>query len=193
MKCLKLTLILTVFVLALSACGNKSVNNPATDEPTRNDVNAVEEKVIVKSQSLSDEVAEFTEVVSYVGDCDGDGNDETIILSTAAERDNKGEFLWNDGQDWALYVKDNANNAYILYNEYVQAGNVYFDVSDYYMSDGAKPMITVTVSTGAGLTVKNYSFSNADNGYVEDIVYETQSIAEGGINRRFTSVPEITK
>ncbi len=192
MKGLKLALILTAFIFALSGCSEKPEENSETNDPVQN-IEVQTEKNILISQPIPEKVAGFTEVVSYVGDCDGDGSDETVILSTAAERDSNGEFLWNDGQNWALYVKDNAEDTYILYDGYVQAGNVYFDVSDYYMSDGAKPIITVTVSTGAGMTIKNYSYSKEDNGYIESSVYDTQEIAEGGINRRFTSIPEILK
>ncbi len=190
MKGLKLTLILTIFILALSGCTEKPAETPNGTEEQNNIVENSQNVLV--SQALPDKIAEYTEVVSYVGDCDADGADETIILSTAAERDNKGEFLWNDGQNWALYVKD-SGESFVLYDGYVQAGSVYFDVADYYMADGAKPVITVTVSTGAGLAVKNYTFSKSDNGYVESVVYDTQTVAEGGINRRFTSVPEIIK
>ncbi len=188
MKGLKLALVFAVVVLAFSGCGEKPTENP--EGTVENNVENLQNIII--SQTLSEKIAGYTEVVSYVGDCDGDGTDEMITLSTAAERDSKGEFLWNDGQNWALYVKDGTDN-YILYDGYVQAGNVYFDVADYYMSDGAKPVITATVSTGAGLVIKNFAYSKADKGYIETSIYDTQSIAEGGINRRFTSVPEIMK
>ena len=187
----KLLIILAVITLMLSGCGENPTEAP--ENTAQNGYNPEIKQNIIKSQTVSEKIAGYTEIVSYVGDCDGDGSDETVILSTAAERDNKGEFLWNDGQNWALYVKDNSSDAYVLYDGYVQAGNVHFDVSDYYMADGAKPVITVTVSTGAGLNIKNYSFSKNDDGYIETPIYDTQSTAEGGINRRFTSVPEIIK
>ncbi len=192
MKKFKLALIFVSVVFALAGCGEKSGETPETNDPGQN-AGVQEEKNILISQPISEKIAGYTEVVSYVGDCDGDGADETVVLSTAAERDSKGEFFWNDGQNWALYVKDSADVSYILYDGYVQTGSVYFDVADYYMTDGAKPVITVTVSTGAGLTIKNYSFSKPDSGYVETNIYNTQTIAEGGINRRFSSVPEIIK
>ncbi len=188
----KLLIVLTVIVFMFSGCGDKPVKNPGTADEQDNIVVDNRENILV-SQVISEKIAGYTEITSYVGDCDGDGSDETIVLSTAAERDEKGEFLWNDGQNWALYVKDSANEAYVLFDGYVQAGNVHFDVSDYYMKDGTKPVITVTVSTGAGLLIKNYVFSEADKGYAEEEVYNTRNITEGGINRRFTSVPEILK
>ncbi len=193
MKNIKLILFCIILTLVFSGCGQNPSNNPPENETTQNENGAISETKIINSEKISDDIAGFTEITSYVGDCDGDGNDETIVLSTAAERDEKGNFLWNDGQNWALYVTDNFNDAYMLYDGYVQAGNVYFDVADYYMSDVAKPVITVTVSTGAGLNIKNYTFSNDNNGYKETVIYDTQSIAEGGINKRFSSVPELLK
>ncbi len=191
MKSLKQMLIFVIIAVMLSGCGEKPAEISGDTPQSTN--NTEPEKNILTSSSVSEKVADFTEVTTYVGDCDGDGADETIILSTSAERNNKGEFLWNDGQDWAIYVKDNAEEIYTLFDGFVQAGNVYFDVADYYMADGVKPVITVTVSTGAGLSIKNYSYAETDNGYVEQIIYDTQNITEGGINRRFTSVPEISK
>ncbi len=193
MKGFKMTLIFAILVLAFSGCGEKNVQNQGQNGGIQPNNTPQTEKVVIKSGTISEKIADYTEVISYMGDCDGDGTDETVVLSTAAEKDAKGEFLWNDGQNWALYIKDNSGETFVLYDGYVQAGNVYFDVSDYYMSDGTKPVIMVTVTTGAGLTIKNYEFSKADSGYVESNVYDTKSVAEGGINRRFTSVPEILK
>ncbi|MBR5154984.1 MAG: hypothetical protein IKW62_00680 [Clostridia bacterium] len=193
MKGLKLTLIFAILIFALNGCGEKSNVETGTPDATQTENNEHTEEKVIKSQTIADNISGLTEVISYVGDCDGDGTDETVVLATSADRDSKGEFLWNDGQNWSLYVRDNAEKIYVLFDGFVQAGNVYFDVADYYMSDGAKPAIMVTVSTGAGLSIKNYTFSKDDNGYIEKEIYDTRNATEGGINRRFTSVPEILK
>ena len=147
----------------------------------------------IKAESLSEKISNMTEVTSYVGDMDADGTDERIVLSTSAGRDAKGDFLWNDGQSWALYVVDGPNDAYLLFDEYVQAGNVYFDVADYYLKDGPKPKITLTVSTSAGLSIKNFAFEKEKSAYVEEVLFDTKDVTEAGINKRFSSIPEIIK
>lgn len=187
MKKLKISLIITLIALAVSGCGKDTLETTEVEKETE-----VIEKIEVKSQAISEEIAALTEVTSYVGDTDGDGADETVVLATSAQRSNKGEFLWNDGQNWALYVKDR-DDAYILLDDYVQAGNVYFEVSDYYMKDGIVPKISVTISTGAGFAVKNYTFDKEKFSYIEDVVFDTQKITEGGINRRFSSFPNIVE
>ena len=147
----------------------------------------------IPAGNLTEKVANFTEITSYTGDTDGDGADETVVLATSAERNSKGEFLWNDGQDWTLYVKDSSDGIYTLFNGFVQAGSVYFEVSDYYLKDGASPKISVIVSTGAGFSVKNYTFDKNQKVYKEDIIFDTKDVTDGGINRRFSSFPEINE
>ena len=180
-----LLLAFTLLVFALFACRKDSV--PSQSEDVSSD------GVKIKAEALSEKISTLTEVTAYVGDTDADGTDERVVLKTSAERDSKNEFLWNDGQTWALYVEDGPNDAYVLFDKYVQAGNVYFDVSDYYLKDGAKPKITVTVSTGSGLSIKNYYFEKEKNAYIEETVFDTKDVTEAGINKRFSSIPEIVK
>lgn len=177
-------------LLVFSGCGRKPGETLA--EPQESITPDEVEMVVVKKGGLSEKVADFSEVTSYVGDVDADGAEETVVLSTAAERDEKGEFLWNDGQDWALYVRD-GGDYYVLFDGFIQAGSAYFDVSDYYMKNGAEPKITLTVTTGAGFAVKTYTFSEKEDGYVEYVAYDTNVVTEAGINRRFSSYPDIVK
>ncbi len=107
---------------------------------------------------------------------------------TSAESDKDGEFFWNDGQNWAVFV-DDREDKYLLMNDYLNAGTPYFEISDYYLKDGAKPEISLIISSGAGFSIKNYCFSESDGGYVESVIYDTKDVTEGGINRRFTSIP----
>lgn len=191
MKKIILGLLILVLAFGVSACGkdNETIDNGLAGEESNVQTDVTE----IKAQGLPDDIAALHEITSYTGDTDADGTDERIILATSAERDGKGEFLWNDGQKWALYVLDGADDCYVLFNKFVQAGSVYFDVADYYLKDGAVPKILVTVSTGAGLSLKNYTFENEKSAYTEEVVFDTQNVTEGGINRRFSSIPAIEK
>lgn len=189
MKKLKAILLTLCLVLVFTGCNGKPSKVPTQPESPKPEVET--KPVVISAQTLPASVAGYAEVTSYVGDVDADGTDERTVISTSAERTKNGEFLWNDGQDWAVFVED-TNGVYMLFDKFVQAGNVYFDVSDYYMKDGAQPKILVTETTGAGLVLKTYLFSKNENGYVEETIYDTSVITEAGINRRFTSFPEIT-
>ncbi len=191
MKKIILSLLILILAFNFSGCGKDDaiIDKGLSGEGTKTPTDVTE----VKAQSLPDHIAVLHEITSYTGDTDADGTDERIVLATSAERDEKGEFLWNDGQKWALYVEDGAQNVYVLFDKFVQAGSVYFDVADYYLKDGAVPKILVTVSMGAGLSLKNYTFESEKSAYIEDIVFDTQAVTEGGINRRFSSIPAIEK
>ncbi len=186
MKKFGLVLALLGLILVFGGC-NKDTTEPPVDTPVTET-----EKVVIKPSVISDDVLEWHEVCQYTGDVDGDGIDENVVLRTSAEYDEDGEFLWNDGQDWALYV-DDRDEDYVLLKTFLNAGSPYFEVSDYYMEDGAEPRINVITSTGAGFSVKSYLFSQEAEGFVEETIYNTQNITAGGINTRFSSFPSYAK
>ncbi len=189
MKNLKVILLTLCLALLFAGCNGKLSEVPNQPQSPEDEVET--KSTVISAQTLPVSIAGYEEITSYVGDVDADGADERVVISTSAERTKNGEFLWNDGQDWAVFVED-TNGVYMLLDKFVQAGSVYFDVSDYYMKDGAQPKILVTETTGAGLILKTYTYSKAENGYVEESVYDTSAITEAGISRRFTSFPEIT-
>lgn len=190
-KYLNVPAVILILVLTMTGC-NKNIEKPV-DSDEISDVDNDLKKVVCGVQNLPERAEYFTEITSYTGDLDADGIDEVITLSTSAERNGKGEFIWNDGQEWLLSVRDKEDGNYILLNDFIQAGNVYFEVSDYYMKDGVVPKISVVESTGAGFSVINYTFSKEDFGYIRDVIFDTKTLTEGGINRRFSSFPDINK
>ena len=181
MKKTKILVLITALALVLSGCAGTTTENGEVDKPAG-------KKIVVRKNDLTGKMMNYTEVANYVCDVDADGEDETIILSTSAEK-NGDDFLWNDGQDWALYVKDTDDKGYILYHGFVQAGSVNFDVSDYYLVDTTVPKITVTVSTNSVLSIKNFTFDSEDKLFVQELIYDSSKATERGINRRFTSLP----
>ncbi len=195
MRKLRLTIAILMLSLLLSGCVKKPHNMSETASgnlPQVSNQNS-NQKHIIKAQDKALGMERFSEVTSYIGDLDADGADEEIALYTSAERMNNGKFIWNDGQEWLLLIKDKIDGYYVLLDEFVQAGNVYFEVSDYYMKDGAVPKISVTTSTGAGFSLKNYTFSKNFKGYESETIFDTKNVTEAGINRRFSSFPLIEK
>ena len=191
MKMLKCLILLIASLILVSGCGKENIDQNNSTENNEVVQQGQNKSVEITPSVLTEGISKMTEVTSYVGDTDGDGTDEKVILATSAERNGKGEFLWNDGQNWALYVDDKEEGTYVLYDGFVQAGNVNFEISDYYMKDGAVPKISVIVSTGAGFSLKNYTFNKEKQTYTEEELYDTKNVTEGGINRRFTSIPEL--
>ena len=105
---------------------------------------------------------------SYIVDIDQDGSDETIALYTSAEKDSKGEIMWDDGQNWLLIVQGKDKD-YILFNDYLQLGNIKFHV---YTSDDILHINTVETTT-AGIKVSDYKFDNGTNRFLIEVPFRT--------------------
>lgn len=184
MKKIKLLFVLLIVVLLFSGC-KKNANAPESPNPKPAAENVAER---IMPTEIPSDVLGWNEASSYTGDIDGDGTTEKVVLVTSAERDRDGEFFWNDGQNWALYI--DGEKDYLLYKQYLSTGFPYFEISDYYMKNGAERQIKLIVSSGASFSVSNYGFSEADGGYLKTIIYDTSNVADGGINRIFSSLPD---
>ncbi len=177
MKKFKLIFTVILIVAIFSGCSlGMSSNNADVTE--------------IKASELPEKSAEWTEISRYTGDVDADGADENVILKTSAEKDETGEIFWGDSQEWILYVEDRTET-FILLDEFIQIGSVYFEVLDYYMEDGGEPRINVMMSTGTGFKVESYLFNSKENLYECDVLYDTNAETKAGTNRRFSSIPEI--
>lgn len=115
---------------------------------------------------------------NYAFDFDKDGEDEEIVMYTAAGKDDAGNIAWDDGQIWILAVRD-TDKDYILFNGWVQLGTIGFSVytieEKFYIS---------TLSTGtADLTLKNYEYDAVNDIFLETLKFN----AEGNVNMIFNS------
>ncbi|MBO4940669.1 MAG: hypothetical protein J6D15_00425 [Clostridia bacterium] len=187
MKKVRALIIALICVSLLAACGTR--NQPAQSSESSNIEGDVSKQEVIWAEKLPYEISKWHEVTRYTGDTDGDGSDENVVLLTSAEYDEDGEFFWNDGQNWALFVEDRGEN-YLLLNEYLNAGSVYFEVLDLYMEEGTKPQINVIVSTTSGFSLTSYAFSKDEDGYVVVPQYDSGAATVAGTNRRFSSIPE---
>lgn len=123
-------------------------------------------KYIGKSESTAVE-STWSKIDGCEADINGDGGDETIGLYTSAETES-GEILWNDSQKWALEVKINGEY-YILLNQNISNGRVYFDIDE--LKDGTKAITVYSVSS-SGTAIKQYSYSKT--GFVEKVLYNSE-------------------
>ncbi len=148
-----------------------------------------EEKTI-SAQADSPVRESWTEVDKYSTDLDGDKKKETVALFVNAQKDGEGELQKNDGQEWVLRVEADGKY-YTLFEEYVQNGNVYFEVSDYYVGNDAVPVITLVKSTGSEFKLMRYSFEKEKAVFAQETVYDSAAHSKDGINRRYSSIPAV--
>lgn len=107
---------------------------------------------------------------SYEFDIDGNGNYEIISLYTTAEKDENGEVIWDDGQNWKLLV-EGIDKDYILFDDYVQLGSIKF-----YSYTSEDDFYITTIQTGtANLKLTEYHFNKQDNNFISKVKFEAKN------------------
>ncbi|MDR7871108.1 MAG: hypothetical protein RIN55_09630 [Tissierellaceae bacterium] len=114
----------------------------------------------------------------YIFDFNSDGYEEIIAMYVAAERDDKGEIMWDDGQRWVL-VAHGDNKDYVLYDDYVQLGSVQFNV---FTDDDEFYIVTKSVRT-ASLTICEYKYDKAKDVFIQSMPYDV----DGNVNMLHSS------
>lgn len=148
--------------------GNIPDITPIPEKTEQKDGNSEEGKYIGKSASSAADDT-WSEIDSCEFDINADNSEEVITLYTSAEEES-GEILWNDSQKWVLEVKT-SDGYYILLNQNISNGRVYFDVDE--ISDSSYA-ITVYTLTSAGKSIKQYTYSKT--GFVEKQIFAGESI-----------------
>lgn len=92
------------------------------------------------------EIAEWGIRDSLDVDLDADGRPERILLAAAAEVDDRGRAMWDDGQRWAVAVVTADSVPTLLFERFVQLGRVDVTVLD---AEGG-PRLLITETGGAG-------------------------------------------
>lgn len=139
------------------------------DEPITNTISSVN-KLDVEGLTLLD---------GYEFDFNNDDTMDNINMYTIAERDENGEMMWDDGQRW-LFVVHGEDKDYVLFDDYVQIGQIFFYV---YTIEQNFYIATLTTGT-ANLTLKSYVYSEKDDTFIETIPFDT----EGNVNMLHSSV-----
>lgn len=155
----------------------KTTENTAVAEPTKAPAEAVPAKADEKTQttkntiekSVSSKVQDNYSEVKKVSAVFSDNNKADICLYTSAQKDSDGEFMWDDGNQWVLEVK--MKDTYTLLDKYVQMGKVNIIVGGDEKGEG---VITAVISTGSGLTVKEYTYNGT--AFEEQTVYDSGAL-----------------
>ncbi|MBQ3038050.1 MAG: hypothetical protein IJD30_02610 [Clostridia bacterium] len=170
-----------VFALLLCAC--KQTENYENELHTQKP--EITEKVIAGNPPHDVEKYLYEPVARYTTNIISDENEDIITLYTSAQRDMRGDMMWDDTQDWVLQVKT-GNEIRELYKQRLH-GSVYFNVSDYYNDGADEKVITLFITTNASNEIREYRY-NGEN-FVEKVVYTSDEAANEGIGRHYTSIP----
>jgi hypothetical protein len=79
----------------------------------------------------------YTQRVS--ADLDIDGADESLVLISDVQLDERGQPMWEDGHRWQLYVQESDGKVTRLYGRFIPNGKLTVDLSE--PDAGAAPMI----------------------------------------------------
>lgn len=131
----------------------------------------------IKSQDKVD-ISNLTLLDQYIYDFNLDGFDETISMYTAAQKDEKGNIMWDDGQRW-LFVVEGKDEDYVLFDDYVQIGTINYHI---YTENDEFNILTSHVGT-ANLTLSNYKYNNKDQTFIKSTSFDTS----GNVNMLHSS------
>ena len=147
---------------------NSMVEDPDDDHPFLKEI-VSGDKISTDGLTLLDE---------YIIDFNGDGYEEIIGMYVAAERDDNGEIMWDDGQRWVLVVHVD-NKDYVLYDDYVQLGSIQFNV---FTADDDFNIVTKSVRT-ASLDLSQYKYNETNDSFILTIPYSVG----GNVNMLYSS------
>ena len=101
-----------------------------------------------------------------------------IAIYTSAARDESGEFLYDDGQDWIISMETSSGDYLLFPRKYVQLGgvscSVFFDWDN--ASDNALHVL-ITEQQGAGYQIYDCVFDSAKSEFMVKPVYEAGNIS----------------
>lgn len=173
----KLLLISLIFALLAGCNANKGPSQTAVPLMSPN----VEEREykIIERDNNNEQYKSLNKFESCAYDFDHDDVEENITLYTSADKDESGQFMWDDSQDWVLAVEGN-NGAYTLYENH-ERGVLELYVSEYYKEGGEEPAIRLVISTSSCFEIREYTYR--DGKYLEEIVYNAGDLNELSVNK----------
>lgn len=173
----KFTLLFLVMSLLVVSFGCNKVEEQPKDPVVETPVEEPKEptdapEVVIKPVDKVD-VENLTVLDEYSFDFDNDGEEETIAMYTVAQRDSKGEIIWDDGQNW-LFVVHDTDKDYVLIDEYVQLGSIDFNIfiieEEFY--------IAAYSARTASLSLKLFQYDSENDTFKLTVPYNT----DGNVN-----------
>lgn len=100
-----------------------------------------------------------------------DNSLKSIEMYVAAEKDEFGDFMWDDGQEWLLLVKD-TDGEYILFKDYVQLAELNYFV----YTEGDDFHIASLRPGSASLILTDYLFDEAEGKFTAREVFNPENV-----------------
>lgn len=162
---------------------NQNIKN---NETSKNEKEGLE--ILPLGNFLPEKLYAYTVASEYFCDLNGDEEDEKITLYTDAKKED-GELLLNDGNNWSFVVFDKKENLYyMLFDGYVQLGNINFQIADYFEDGKATTEILLYKMWASGIEILKFNAKDENKFYAET-VYNSSSASDGGINMKYSSFP----
>ena len=95
---------------------------------------------------------------------------------------------WDDSQYWTLAVLTE-KGAYNLFYQRFQ-GVVYVEVNEAYLSGLPTNIITLYAFSGTDRDIRNYTYNEEEDAFIEDQIFTTKVFSTGGINNLYSTFPE---
>ena len=156
---------------------NETVETPGTVTPVK------EEKVnIIEKSNEEMSFDNFELLGQYDVQID---EDVECNLYTSAQRDKKGELMWDDSQEWVLEAKTSLGT-YVLYDERI-SGRAYMNVINSYNDDQEETIINLHIYANTYNEIREYRFNG--EAFEERLIYSTDETSNQGIGELYTSIP----
>lgn len=165
-KIFGLVLILTLTISLVACTSNTDV--PDKDNNKENTQSQVKNIDITKDFNFDN----YNLVNNVDFDFDGDEH-SSVELYTTAVKDNSGEFILDDGQEWLLVARS-SQGSYVLFQDFIQIGSIDFNAftidEDYYI---------VSKSSGtANLNIEEFKYDKDAKVFIQTEKYN----AQGNVN-----------
>lgn len=147
-----------------------SVEDPEIKEDTQNDETVDESNKVISFQENIDSFQENIDINNlteyYLVDVSDftNGEVESVVVYTDAEKDSNGEFMWDDGHVFKVVANSN-NGGYILFDERIQLGSLNVNV---YMN-GDK--LNVSILDYGTAHIRHRVFEKDGNSFIENIYF----------------------
>lgn len=153
-------------IITLVGCGQSGFSAPVPVNPSSAvsppSPPAAKPLQLIQGQKNIPESNGWTELAKAAADFDGDGAEETLAVLTAAQRDYRGQIMWDDGQEWLIAVLDN-EMIYSLFQGYVQLGNIYPLIA--FHGGRQYPSVFLLTVTGTGISLREFVFDSEKQGF----------------------------
>lgn len=163
--------------------GQTTRGTNGTDDEIRDN----SETVVIKKSVIPKEVLERPVIDECSVDIDGDGIEEKVVLGANLWVGTDGEYEYNDGQMWSLYVVD-GEEGYLIFDKYINIGRPYYQVCAYSAEKGNEMQINVITEESACFYVDGFRYSGEQGGFVKKSLYDSADESVAGISIYHSSI-----